>query len=291
MCRKLVALVLILAFAGAASADLVAHYTFNDGTANNQGGTAGAAANGSMEGDAVIVCDDGGALFPWDPDKGASPVLDLTANSNPWVNLAYVNCGGGGGGWGPQSIVTVAAWYKPTGDAAVENFGGIVTKGTGENGAWALENYGTNGDIGWNAMSCPTWMGLPSGNGDTFDGSWHHAVGQWRGEGDYGSGWEQATSQIYVDGVLWATAHRWGNLSGNDLDVIIGCEAGTINGGNVWRNWEGYIDDVQIYDEFLDAAAILDIYEEGFLDDPCIPEPATIALLGLGGLALLRKKR
>ena len=288
MCRKLVALVLILTFAGAASAQLAARWTFDSGTAQNDAGYAGPAANGSLEGGAGIVFDAGGnGGIPWDPLKEPSLVADLSAEAD------YINCGGGGGGWGDlagDKVVTSMAWYKPinaVGD--IGNFETVISKGTGEAGpgAWSLNSYGTAGDMAFQSFSNPGWQGLPSGNPDSWDGQWHHVAGQFKPEGDYGAGWEQATSLIYVDGVLWNSSTRWGNGDLNILDVIIGCEANAIATGHAnWRNFDGYVDDVRVYDEFVSDAEIYDIYIEGL-----IPEPATIALFGFGGLALLRKRQ
>jgi len=55
----------------------------------------------------------------------------------------------------------------------------------------------------------------------------------------------------------------------------------------------GMVDDFAIFNVPLCQACVRDIYELGMqgLDVTNIPEPTTIALLGLGGLALLRRKR
>ena len=285
MYNKLLAVTVILVFAGTASAGLVARYTFDDGTANNQGGSAGAVADGSLEGGANIIFDAGGnGGVPGDPMKEPSLVVGLTLAAD------YINCGGGGGGWGDLAgdcIVTIMAWYKPT-NASPGNFETVISKGTGEagTGAWSLNSYGTVADIAFQSFSNPGWQGLPSTCPISFDGQWHHVAGQFKPEGDYGAGWEMATSNIYVDGVLWNSSQRWGNGDLNVLDVIIGCEANTLTQNPAWRNFYGYVDDLRVYDEFLTGAQIYDCYVEGL-----IPEPATIALLGLGGLAMLRKKR
>jgi len=58
-------------------------------------------------------------------------------------------------------------------------------------------------------------------------------------------------------------------------------------GRTLWSGMEGYMADFRIYDRELSA-------EEAFYyqlnPPPPIPEPATLALLSLGGLALLRRK-
>jgi hypothetical protein len=48
-----------------------------------------------------------------------------------------------------------------------------------------------------------------------------------------------------------------------------------------WRFFNGAIDDLRIYDNALSAEEVAAL----------VPEPTTIALLGIGGLGLLRRRR
>jgi len=50
------------------------------------------------------------------------------------------------------------------------------------------------------------------------------------------------------------------------------------------QSMDGRIDELYIFDEAIDAAAVDNLYHN-------LPEPATPALLGLGGLALLRRRQ
>jgi hypothetical protein len=51
------------------------------------------------------------------------------------------------------------------------------------------------------------------------------------------------------------------------------------------KKFDGLLDEVAIWDVALSGDAIRDIYNDG------VPEPATVALLGLGGLALIRRRK
>lgn len=80
------------------------------------------------------------------------------------------------------------------------------------------------------------------------------------------------TLTFYVDGVLDSTH--------NSLNTLVGAISPD-QGLQIGRDFVGEIDDLRFYNEALDAAAI----------SALIPEPSSLALLGLGGLVMSRRRR
>jgi hypothetical protein len=285
MFKKLFCLLAVLAIAGAANASLVAYYNFGMTTATSANqGTAGTAADGVLVGNATIVDIDTSA-------RGVEWALQLNNTTGSGLaDSSYMNITNGDDTWYDSVIPATsgargyAMWVQllPT---TTQQWSLAMSKGyetslalgagTPQGNSWeeAVFSYHT-GVASWSPLKGTVKM-----SSDTY---WYHMVATFDGV-DY------KTGSLYINGVLQDSRQVWGPLYANDLDLLIGAEP---NRTGYQFGWNGMIDDVRIYDEHIDATGAYDLFVNTYDDArPTIPEPATIALLGLGGLALLRRRR
>ena len=120
------------------------------------------------------------------------------------------------------------------------------------------------------------------------DGQWHMVM--WTVDaGDNTT----AAHDVYADGSTTELSEFYGNegtVSGTMLNsgpVQIGYELFSAGGAGSW--FLGEIGIVEIWDEALPASYISTRWNSGSPDR--VPEPATMALLGIGGLMVLRRRR
>jgi hypothetical protein len=253
--------------------------------------------------------------------SGNALSMTNTGNATQYVVLTGSTTAGSTGNasanLGEQKF-TLSAWIKRTGTggAATSGTGGatsaipIFCKGVGEGDGSTIDaNFFFGINTANNALcadfetySATTPANPNGGSGTNFPifgtanklavdaNTWHHVAATW--DGRY---WK-----LYVDGTLDATKDWTASFTspvpgtGNEVlpryDSIQRAAIGAaINStGAVTGGFNGLIDDVQLYDGALTAADIQ------YLDSnpgAALPEPATLSLLGLGGLAALLRRR
>ncbi|MGI9242432.1 MAG: LamG-like jellyroll fold domain-containing protein [Verrucomicrobiales bacterium] len=223
-------------------ADLVAHWTLEEGagtvaadsTANNRTGTLTAGATWTSDN------------LPAVP-SGSSAALDLDGLTGQVDIVGYQ------GVTGTQDR-SVTAWVRTRQTTPVQNKG-IVSWGqnVGTN-KWTFRIQNSNGTAG--AIRIEVNGGYFVGNTVVTDGEWHHVAVTWANDGTP----DVEDARLYVDGVLDA---EFGSLtvppSASLSQVIDTTATADVRIGNNFQtnhNWDGWIDDVRIYDEEIDAATI-----------------------------------
>ena len=173
---------------------------------------------------------------------------------------------------------TLAAWIKsaPGVTPATSNMGIF---GYGENMAgdkWNFRTQQQNGPIDGN-IRVEVNGGYIIGSTVVIDNTWHHVAMTWEDDGTP----NVTDVLLYVDGVLETISSSLEEEI--HTDTVNGIDL-AISDDHSQREWNGWLDDVRIYDEVLGANEIAALAG--------VPEPSTglLGLLGLGALFLKRRR-
>jgi hypothetical protein len=116
------------------------------------------------------------------------------------------------------------------------------------------------------------------------DGGWHHVVAISPLGGP---------AEIWVDGSLVETGGNTNLTNNGSTRLMIGGNPDTA--GDLYRTWDGGIDDVAMWNRALTGDEVMAIYNAGVQGVPLsgVPEPGTgvLAMMAAGCLGLLRRRR
>jgi hypothetical protein len=250
--RTLIVLITVISLAGSASADMIAHWTFDEGSGQTLHDSAGS-NNGTIYGATWTAGKTGGGLS----FNGNSSYVDVPDAASLRFNQ--------------NSSFSMTYWAKPQ-----YNVGGVVVSKMTRN---------TIGSFGYMSQYSPSikkfdfyaestgryYQLADTGLNSITPDDWCFIAGVY----------DNKTMKIYLNGVLKSTV-TFNYNTGNtvpDADLTIGVRT---NMGTLESYYKGALDDLRIYNNALTASEIQQIYT--------IPEPCTLLLLGLGA-AFIAKKR
>jgi hypothetical protein len=157
------------------------------------------------------------------------------------------------------SCLTISAWVNSSADATNVQSGahGIVTKWYQQNNCGLLgDNYnvcltqqnGTSVLVGSTIANSQVTTSLSSVNNVIGLNSWHHIVFVHNPSNG---------QKLFVDDSLIGFNNLLGNLCITTNDLIFGADNFA---GNIWRFFQGSIDDIGIWNRALDSCEIKDLY-------------------------------
>ncbi|MFT5412772.1 MAG: hypothetical protein ACI9NC_005524 [Verrucomicrobiales bacterium] len=223
-------------------ADLVAHWTLDEGAGAIAGDSTGNGNTGAIAGGTTWQT----ANLPLVP-AGTTAALRMNGVDGA-INIA------GFKGITGSSNRSVTAWIRtnlttPAQDSAIAAWGNNIATNK-----WVIRIQDDNGTPG--AVRVEVNGGYFVGNTVVTDGQWHHVAVIWANDGTP----NVQDALIYVDGVLdaeldSATVPPSASLS-QTINTAVGADVKIGAEFNVNNNWNGDLDDVRIYDEAIDAITV-----------------------------------
>ena len=229
----------------ASHAELLAHWTLDEGSGTIAGDSSANNYVGTVAGGAIWSTTD----LP-DVPSGSSAALQMDGVDDQVDIVGYKGISGTGDR-------TISAWIRTsTNNSAVNK--GIVSWGTNlTTQKWTFRVQNSNGTPG--TIRIEANGGYFVGNTVVTDTEWHHVAVTWANDGSP----DIQDAKLYVDGVLDA---EFGNVdtppSASQSIAINTASIADVRIGDNFQtthNWDGWMDDVRIYDEALDAEAIADL--------------------------------
>lgn len=228
-----------------AHADLVAHWTLEEGTGTTAADSTANGNTGTIAGGATWVTTD----LPPVPG-GTTAALQMDGVDDQVDIVGYKGISGTG-------ARTITAWIKSGINSTALNKA-IASWGSNiSTQKWTFRVQTQNGTPG--AIRIEANGGFFVGNTVVTDAQWHHVAVTWENDGTP----DVIDAKLYVDGVLDA---ELGNVDSPPsasqsvaINTAVGADVRIGDNFQTTHNWEGFMDDVRIYDEALDANAIAEI--------------------------------
>jgi hypothetical protein len=234
MCKNLVFLIsfaLLLSIAGNTSAELVAHWKFDEGSGIVAHDTSGNGNDGTFNGDPQWVPGHFGYALEFD---GSGDWLDCGEDANLQISGA----------------VTVSAWIKVAAQDLDHKVGGNQD---GANGGYKMTVFNNNRvefEIRTAANSAVLNRNVAGGTEIEVD-VWYHVVGVYSLADGY--------IRTYVDGKLDRELETTDALGASPGAFMIGCEPFSTG----QYNFNGVMDDIRVYNHALTEGEILGVMEGG----------------------------
>ncbi|MGB0991226.1 MAG: LamG-like jellyroll fold domain-containing protein [Akkermansiaceae bacterium] len=275
--------------------DLIGYYDFEEtgvnGLKNKAPGATG--FDGTWSGGTFDVADQDGPGFAgnaaYNPGDGLSNrgtllvgnALNIVDGNNDFADIPI-----GVTDTGKSMTVSFWAYLAPGASNASARFHAFET---GDSGVYDL-SVGTIGTYSSNGRDDYSVYG-PSNNqiGASIAGfseeTWYHHAITTQVSGD------DIISTYYLNGVVTRSETSTDAALGTTF-AFTGLHFGDGRSGSGERDWDGLIDEAAVWSRELSQSEITQVYNNGLNGVAVtVPEPSSTALLGLGGLALILRRR